>query len=84
MAVLSPPICPDKNAPWGKSMRKIRGWIMPNDDARSLLQTIEERIRSSEIDVQHRDVLIRLRSMIEEDLCIRAQSPTAEDQEPAA
>jgi hypothetical protein len=84
MAILSPPICPDKNARWANQMRKIRGWIMPNDDARSLLQKIEERIRSSEIDVQHRDVLIRLRSMIEEDLCIMAQSPRAEDQEPTA
>ena len=33
-----------------------------------MLRLIEERIRSSEIEVEHRDVLIRLRAMIEEDL----------------
>ena len=33
-----------------------------------MLQQIEERITSSDIEVQHRDVLIRLRSLIEEDL----------------
>ena len=46
---------------------------MPEDDARSMLHQIEERIRSSEIDVQHRDVLIRLRSLIEEDLTTASQ-----------
>jgi hypothetical protein len=49
-------------------MRKTRAWVMPDEDARSLLLQIEERIGSSEIEVQHRDVLIRLRSLIEEDL----------------
>ena len=49
-------------------MRKTRPWVMPDEDAHSMLQQIEERIRSSEIEVQHRDVLIRLRSLIEEDL----------------
>jgi hypothetical protein len=38
-----------------------------------LLRQIEERIRSSEIDVQHRDVLIRLRSLIEEDLATASE-----------
>jgi hypothetical protein len=33
-----------------------------------MLRLIEERIRSSEIEVEHRDILIRLRAMIEEDL----------------
>ncbi len=33
-----------------------------------MLRLIEERIRSSQIAVQHRDVLIRLREMIEDDL----------------
>ena len=46
---------------------------MPEDDARSMLHQIEERIRSSEIEVQHRDVLIRLRSLIEEDLTTASQ-----------
>ena len=45
-----------------------RGWVMPEEDARPVLRLIEERIRSSEIEVEHRDVLIRLRAMIEEDL----------------
>ena len=50
-------------------MRKARrGWVMPEDDARSMLRLIEERIRSSDIRVEHRDVLIRLRDMIEDDL----------------
>jgi hypothetical protein len=45
-----------------------RGWTMPEDEARSFLQQIEDRIRSSEIECHHRDVLIRLRALIEEDL----------------
>jgi hypothetical protein len=50
----------------GWQMRKARcGWTMPEEDARSMLRLIEERIRSSSIDVQHRDVLIRLRAIIE-------------------
>jgi hypothetical protein len=57
----------------GSLMRKVRGWVMPEDDARSMLQQIEERIRSSDIEVEHRDVLIRLRSLIEEDLAMASQ-----------
>jgi len=49
-------------------MRRQRAWVMPDEDARSLLQQIEERIRASNIEVEHRDILIRLRSLIEEDL----------------
>jgi hypothetical protein len=50
-------------------MRKARrGWIMPGEDACLMLRLIEERIRSSDIEVQHRDVLIRLRAILEEDL----------------
>jgi hypothetical protein len=56
-------------------MRNRRGWVISAEDARSMLQLIEERIRSSEIDVQHRDVLIRLRSLIEEDLTTASQGP---------
>jgi hypothetical protein len=41
---------------------------MPEGDARSLLQQIEERIRSSAIQVEHRDVLVRLRALLEDDL----------------
>ena len=42
-----------------------RGWTMPDEDARSMLTMIEERIRASDIQVEHRDALIRLRAMIE-------------------
>jgi hypothetical protein len=41
---------------------------MPADEARTFLQQLQERIASSEIEVTHRDTLIRLRSIIEEDL----------------
>ena len=50
-------------------MRKARrSWVMPEPEARSMLRLIEERIRSSDIQIEHRDVLIRLRAMIEDDL----------------
>jgi len=50
-------------------MRKARlGWTMPEEDARSLLLLIEERIRSGDTKAWHRDLLIRLREMIEDDL----------------
>jgi hypothetical protein len=41
---------------------------MPVDEARTFLQHVQEKIASSDIEVAHRDVLIRLRSIIEEDL----------------
>jgi len=41
---------------------------MPEEEARSMLRLIEERISSSVIRVEHLDVLIRLRDMIEDDL----------------
>ncbi len=60
-------------------MRKARrGRAMPEEEARSVLQLIEERIRSSNIQVEHRDVLIRLRDMIEDDLAALARD-TATD-----
>jgi hypothetical protein len=50
-------------------MRKARrGWVMPEEDARAMLRLIEERMSSSVIRVEHRDVLIRLRGRIEDDL----------------
>ena len=45
-----------------------RPWTMPADEARTFLQQLQQKIASSEIEVAHRDVLIRLRSIIEEDL----------------
>jgi hypothetical protein len=57
-------------------MRKARrGWTMPEEDARSMLTMIEERIRSSDIQVEHRDVLIRLREMIEDELWALERQP---------
>jgi hypothetical protein len=47
---------------------------MPEEDARSMLRLIEKRIKSSDIQVQHRDVLIRLRAMIEDDLTAVTQA----------
>jgi hypothetical protein len=43
---------------------------MPQEEANSLIQLIEERIRTSEIDVRHRDALVRLRSVLEEQIGI--------------
>ena len=45
-----------------------RGWIMPEADMLSMLRLIDERIRSPEMDVRHRDALIRLRDILEQDL----------------
>ena len=45
-----------------------RGWIMPEADMLSMLSLIDERVRSPEIDVRHRDALIRLRDILEQDL----------------
>src|SRR5215207_4507489 len=52
----------------GIAMRNRRAWTMPADEARTFLQQLQERIASSEIEVTHCDTLIRLRSIIEEDL----------------
>ena len=49
-------------------MRKARRcWTMPKHEALSMLRLIEERIRGSDIRVEHRDMLIRLREMIEDE-----------------
>ena len=49
---------------------------MPEEDIPTMLQMIEERIASSEIKVRHRDTLIRLRSMLADDLLqIRKAAP---------
>lgn len=41
---------------------------MPADEARTFLQLLHEKIASLQIEVRHRDVLIRLQAIIEEDL----------------
>lgn len=59
------------------------GWVISDEDALSMLARIEELIRSSEIQVRHRDVLIRLRSMIEDDLARSRVLRVAEEPAPA-
>ena len=49
-------------------MRSGKCWTLDQAEAISLLQQIEQKISASDIDVRHRDVLIRLRSIIESDL----------------
>ena len=49
-------------------MQKRRFWSMPEKDARTLLAQIEEKVRSSEMQVADKDTLIRLRSLLEQDL----------------
>jgi hypothetical protein len=48
--------------------QRTRGWIMSEADILSLLRLINERIGSSKIEIRHRDTLMRLRDMLEEDL----------------
>jgi hypothetical protein len=43
-------------------------WVMPEEDIPSMLQMIDERIASPRVEVRHRDILIRLRSLLEDDL----------------
>ena len=45
-----------------------RGWIMPREDIPPMLEMIEAKIASSEIEFQHRSALIRLRAFLEADL----------------
>src|SRR3954453_21176064 len=41
----------------GSRMRKARrGWTMPEEEARSMLRLLEERVRASDIRVEHRDM----------------------------
>jgi len=49
-------------------MRESLPWFMPQDEARSMIQLIEAKIRTSEIEVRHRDALVRLRSALEEQI----------------
>ena len=51
-------------------MRESCPWFMPQDEARSMIQLIEAKIRTSEIEVRHRDALVRLRSVLEEQIGI--------------
>ena len=51
-------------------MRDCCPWFMPQDEARSMIQLIEAKIRTSEIEARHRDALVRLRSVLEEQIGI--------------
>jgi hypothetical protein len=62
-------------------MRHKRAWTMPAEEARTFLQQIQEKIASSDIEVPHRDVLIRLRSIIEEDLEAESERSVGNPQE---
>jgi len=56
---------------------------MPAAEAPAFLRQLHQKIASSDVDVTHRDVLIRLRSIIEEDLEAEKQArpdQTAEGQ----
>jgi len=44
---------------------------MPQEEARSMIQLIEAKIRTSDIEVRHRDALVRLRSALEEQIGIQ-------------
>ena len=52
-------------------MRESCPWLMPQEEANSLIQLIEERIRTGDIEVRHRDALVRLRSALEEQIGIQ-------------
>jgi hypothetical protein len=43
---------------------------MPQDEARTMIQLIEERIRTREIELRHRDAMVRLRDALEEQIGI--------------
>jgi hypothetical protein len=47
--------------------QRTRGWIMPEADILTLLRLIDERVSSPKIEVRHRDTLIRLRDILEDD-----------------
>ena len=60
--------------------RRTRGWVMPEADVVSLLRLIDERVCSPKIEVQHRDTLIRLRDMLEDDLSRHRHDGFSEEQ----
>ena len=61
-----------------------QAWTIPADEARTLLQQIQRKIASSDIEVAHRDVLIRLRSIIEEDLEVEGERRRPQTRAPSA
>jgi hypothetical protein len=60
-------------------MQKLRGWVVPEEDVRNFISLIEERLRSSRLNQRHHDVLVRLRSILEEDLVQTVNDNQAKD-----
>jgi hypothetical protein len=59
--------------------QRLRGWIMPETEMLPMLSLIEERISSPEIEDRHRDIPIRLRTILENDLnACRSDDPSKE------
>ena len=54
----------------GWLMYGARGWVRPEEEAHSLLRPLEEKITSSNIDVGHRDRLIRPHAILQVDLAV--------------
>ena len=51
-------------------MRESCAWFMPQEDARSMIELIEAKIRTSDIELRHRDALLRFRNILEEQIVI--------------
>jgi hypothetical protein len=49
-------------------MQKLYGWGMPGEDAQGLINLIDERLQTSRLDQTQHDFLVRLCSMLEDDL----------------
>jgi hypothetical protein len=49
-------------------MPKKTAWVMSESDTFELLNAIEDRLTSARLDHQQRDMLVRLRSLLEDDL----------------
>ena len=49
-------------------MPKKVAWVMSESDTFELLNAIEDRLTSARLDHQQRDMLVRLRSLLEDDL----------------
>jgi hypothetical protein len=62
--------------------QRTRGWIMPEADILSLLRLIDERVSSPKIEVRHRDTLIRLRDILENDLRISRSDELPNEPQP--
>jgi hypothetical protein len=49
-------------------MSKKAAWVMSESDTFELLNAIEDRLTSARLDHQQRDMLVHLRSLLEDDL----------------